>query len=82
MRAKMSTGAQHAEDGSRYVPGFNVVEAEREARAILAEAEGPTDGGRGWLVLHANRGTFSRVGNVDALRSLAEALAAFVDEGN
>lgn len=39
MRAYMSTGAGHAEDGSRYVCGLNVESAMAEARAILAETE-------------------------------------------
>lgn len=82
MRAYMSTGAGHAEDGSRYVCGLNVESAMAEARAILADVE-PKMPGNGlpssdlWIsrpvgmIRHFDKGAAS-IG-------MAEALAAFIE---
>lgn len=50
--------------------------AEREARAILAESE-PSHDAEGWVTAHVPTG-FPEWGHA----ALAEALAAFVGEGN
>lgn len=68
MRAMLSTGAAHAEDGSRYTPGVNVWEAEREALALLAVAEPQTIDTGHDMPYWSGRA------------ALAEALAGFIGE--
>lgn len=84
MRAYLSTGAGHAEDGSRYVCGLNVESAIAEARAILADVEPPA-------LVSACRATYhpARYFNARTLghetmlahaqAALAEALAGFIE---
>lgn len=80
MRAYFSTGAGHADDGSRYVCGLNVESALAEARAILAETEPETPDASHvpasslrWYDVTPREASYRFM--------LAEALAAFV-EGN
>lgn len=82
MRAYLSTGAGHAEDGSRYVCGLNVESAMAEARAILADVEPETPYIRAWPYSDAwhvpasHRDVYGRP--VEAQAALAEALAGFI----
>lgn len=90
MRAYLSTGTGHAEDGSRYVCGLNVESAMAEARAILAETEPRQPVKLQWSTYHASlyaialgRPMGARMhADMECGRALAEALAGFVGEGN
>ena len=75
MRAFMSDWAAHAEDGSRYVPGFNADAALREARIILSETEGSETSGRYSIGERATRPSL-----MPYHVALAEALQAFISE--
>lgn len=86
MRAYLSTGAGHAEDGSRYVCGLNVESAIAEARAILAETE-PESRCPEAVTTRYSIGTLARSVRHpgiaftlphDIQASLAEALAGFI----
>lgn len=90
MRAYLSTGAWHAEDGSRYVCGLNVESAMAEARAILAETEPEsrcpeavtTRYSIGSLARSVRHPGIAFTLTHDIQAALAEALAGFVGEGN
>jgi len=84
MHAKMSTGAGHAEDGSRYVCGLNVESALAEARAIMAETEPMGDdyyAGRTTMhsAVYMNARTLGHgTALAEAQGALAESLRAFL----
>ena len=84
MRAMLSTGAGHAEDGSRYVCGLNVESALAEARAIMAETEPMGDdyyAGRTTMhsAVYMNARTLGHgTALAEAQGALAESLRAFL----
>jgi len=72
----MSGWAAHAEDGSRYVAGFNEESALDEARSILADVERVPVRGERYNIAAINLGA---CGKINAASILAESLRSFVE---